>query len=106
MTQLKPFLRDGVYYIRKRVLRRYQGVEDRAILNLCLWTDSLDIANFAWVQHIVHHLSPAGTAGFVLSNGLISSNKSSVGEIRKKLIEKDVLDCMVALRRRALNAAV
>ncbi len=45
MTQLKPFLRDGVYYIRKRVPRRYQAVEDRAILNLCLWTDSLDIAN-------------------------------------------------------------
>lgn len=45
MTQLKPFLRDGVYYIRKRVPRRYQAVENRAILNLCLWTDSLDIAN-------------------------------------------------------------
>ena len=54
-------------------------------------------ANFAWVQHIVHHLAPAGVAGFVLSNGSMSSNQSGEGEIRKKLIEEDVVDCMVAL---------
>ncbi len=54
-------------------------------------------ANFAWVQHIVHHLSPKGTAGFVLANGSMSSNQSGEGKIRKSLIEADLVDCMVAL---------
>ncbi len=54
-------------------------------------------ANFAWVQHIVHHLAPAGVAGFVLAKGSMSSNQSGEGEIRKQLVEKDLLDCMVAL---------
>ena len=54
-------------------------------------------ANFAWVQHMVHHMSPRGTAGFVLANGSMSSNQSGEGEIRKNLIEADLVDCMVAL---------
>jgi type I restriction enzyme M protein len=54
-------------------------------------------ANFAWVQHIVHHLAPNGTAGFVLANGSMSSNQSGEGEIRKALVEADLVDCMVAL---------
>ena len=54
-------------------------------------------ANFAWVQHIVHHLSPAGAAGFVLANGSMSSNQSGEGQIRKSLIEADLVDCMIAL---------
>jgi type I restriction-modification system DNA methylase subunit len=54
-------------------------------------------ANFAWVQHIVHHLAPAGVAGFVLANGSMSSNQSGEGEIRKNLIEADLVDCMIAL---------
>jgi type I restriction enzyme M protein len=54
-------------------------------------------ANFAWVQHIVHHLAPKGVAGFVLANGSMSSNQSGEGEIRKNLIEADLVDCMVAL---------
>jgi len=54
-------------------------------------------ANFAWVQHIVHHLAPAGVAGFVLANGSMSSNQSGEGEIRKRLVEADLVDCMVAL---------
>ena len=54
-------------------------------------------ANFAWVQHIVHHLAPAGTAGFVLANGSMSSNQSGEGHIRKSLIEASLVDCMVAL---------
>jgi type I restriction enzyme M protein len=54
-------------------------------------------ANFAWVQQIVHHLAPAGVAGFVLANGSMSSNQSGEGEIRKNLIEADLVDCMVAL---------
>jgi len=54
-------------------------------------------ANFAWVQHFVHHLAPNGIAGFVLANGSMSSNQSGEGEIRKSLIEADLVDCMVAL---------
>ena len=54
-------------------------------------------ANFAWVQHIIHHLAPRGTAGFVLANGSMSSAQSGEGEIRKNLIEAELVDCMVAL---------
>jgi len=54
-------------------------------------------ANFAWVQHFVHHLAPNGIAGFVLANGSMSSQQSGEGEIRKRLIEDDLVDCMVAL---------
>jgi type I restriction enzyme M protein len=54
-------------------------------------------ANFAWVQHFIHHLAPHGMAGFVLANGSMSSNQSGEGEIRKAIIETDLVDCMVAL---------
>jgi type I restriction enzyme M protein len=54
-------------------------------------------ANFAWVQHFIHHLAPHGMAGFVLANGSMSSNQSGEGEIRKAIIEADLVDCMVAL---------
>src|SRR5207245_873960 len=54
-------------------------------------------ANFGWVQHFTHHLSPAGIAGFVLANGSMSSNTSNEGEIRKNMIDADLIDCMVAL---------
>lgn len=54
-------------------------------------------ANFAWLQHILHHLAPRGTAGVVLANGSMSSQQSGEGEIRKNLIEADHVDCMVAL---------
>ena len=54
-------------------------------------------ANFAWVQHFIHHLAPTGQAGFVLANGSMSSNQSGEGEIRKAIIEADLVDCMVAL---------
>lgn len=54
-------------------------------------------ANFAWVQHFISHLSPTGTAGFVLANGSMSSNQSGEGQIRKNIIEADLVDCMVAL---------
>lgn len=54
-------------------------------------------ANFAWVQHFIHHLAPTGFAGFVLANGSMSSNQSGEGEIRKNIIEADLVDCMVAL---------
>ena len=54
-------------------------------------------ANFAWVQHMVHHLSPRGVAGFVLANGSMSSNQSGEGQIRRALIEDDLVDCIVAM---------
>ena len=54
-------------------------------------------ANFAWLQHILHHLAPNGTAGVVLANGSMSSTQSGEGEIRKAMIEGDVVDCMIAL---------
>jgi len=54
-------------------------------------------ANFAWVQHFIHHLAPHGMAGFVLANGSMSSNQSGEGDIHRALIEADLVDCMVAL---------
>jgi type I restriction enzyme M protein len=54
-------------------------------------------ANFAWIQHIVHHMAPDGMAGFVSANGAMSSNQSGEGEIRRALIEADLVDCIVAL---------
>jgi type I restriction enzyme M protein len=54
-------------------------------------------ANYAWVQHFLYHLAPGGIAGFVLANGSMSSNQSGEGEIRKNIIEADLVDCMVAL---------
>jgi len=54
-------------------------------------------ANFAWVQHFIHHLSPTGIAGFVLANGSMSSQQSGEGDIRKSIVEADLVDCMVAL---------
>jgi type I restriction enzyme M protein len=54
-------------------------------------------ANFAWVQHFIHHLAPHGMAGFVLANGSMSSNQSGEGDIRRALIDADLADCMVAL---------
>jgi type I restriction enzyme M protein len=54
-------------------------------------------ANYAWLQHIVHHLAPNGTAGVVLSNGSMSSNTSGEGDIRQSLVDNDLVDCMVSL---------
>ena len=54
-------------------------------------------ANYAWIQHFIHHLSPTGVAGFVMANGSMSTNTTSEGEIRKNIIEADLVDCMIAL---------
>jgi len=54
-------------------------------------------ANFGWIQHIIHHLAPDGMAGFVSANGAMSSNQSGEGDIRRAIIEADLVDCMVAL---------
>lgn len=53
-------------------------------------------ANFAWVQHFIHHLAPAGVAGFVLANGSMSAGGME-GKIREKMVKADLIDCMVAL---------
>ena len=54
-------------------------------------------ANFAWVQHFIHHLAPHGYAGFVLANGALSSQQSGEGDIRRAIIEADLVDCIVSL---------
>lgn len=54
-------------------------------------------ANFAWVQHFIYHLAPGGTAGFVLANGSLSSKTGGEGEIRQKLVEAGLVDCIVAM---------
>ena len=54
-------------------------------------------ANYAWIQHMIHHLAPSGMAAFVLANGSMSSNQSGEGEIRKAIVEAELVDCMVAL---------
>jgi type I restriction enzyme M protein len=54
-------------------------------------------ANYGWLQHIYWHLKPEGTAGVVLANGSMSSNSGGEGEIRKRMVEEDAIDCMVAL---------
>lgn len=54
-------------------------------------------ANYAWLQHMLYHLKPNGRAGIVLANGSMSSSQNSEGDIRKKMVEADVVECMVAL---------
>lgn len=54
-------------------------------------------ANYAWIMHMISKLSENGTAGFVLANGSMSSNTGGEGAIRQKIIEKDLIDCMIAL---------
>ncbi len=54
-------------------------------------------ANYAWIQHFISHLAPNGIAGFVMANGSLSSNQSGEGDIRKNIIEADLVDCIVAL---------
>ncbi len=54
-------------------------------------------ANFAWMQHMIYHLSPHGIMGLVLANGSLSSNTSGEGQIRQRIVEADLVDCIVAL---------
>ena len=54
-------------------------------------------ANYGWIQHFIHHLSPTGIAGFVMANGSLSSNTSGEGEIRKNMIKAGLVDCIVAM---------
>lgn len=54
-------------------------------------------ANFAWIQHMIHHLAPYGKIGLVLANGALSSQTSGEGEIRKKIIEDDLVEGIIAM---------
>jgi type I restriction enzyme M protein len=54
-------------------------------------------ANFAWVQHFIHHLAPHGYAGFVLANGSLSTQQSGEGDIRRAIVDADLVDCIVSL---------
>ena len=54
-------------------------------------------ANFAWLQHMIWHLAPGGRIGMVLANGSLSSQSGGEGDIRKNIIEADLVDCIVAM---------
>ena len=54
-------------------------------------------ANFAWLQHFLHHCAPTGTVGTVLANGSLSSQQNGEGEIRKAMVEADVVECIVSM---------
>lgn len=54
-------------------------------------------ANYAWIQHFLYHLAPNGQAGFVLAKGAVTSNSGGEGDIRKALVEEDLIDCIVNL---------
>jgi hypothetical protein len=68
------------------------------------WSHLQASASFAWVQHFIHHLAPQDMAGFVLADGSMSSNQSREGDIRRALIEADLVDCMVALPNQLFNS--
>lgn len=54
-------------------------------------------ANYAWIQHFIYHLAPTGRAGFVLAKGSLTTKTNNEGEIRKAMVEKDLIDCIVNL---------
>ncbi len=54
-------------------------------------------ANYAWIQHFMYHLAPSGQAGFVLAKGALTSKSGGEGDIRKELVEADLIDCIVNL---------
>lgn len=54
-------------------------------------------ANFAWIEHMIFHLAPNGRIGMVLANGALSAQSSGEGEIRKKIVEDDLVDCIIAM---------
>ena len=60
-------------------------------------TPNASNANYAWIQHFLYHLAPSGSAGFVMSNGALSSKAKTDGTIRQTLVEADLVDCIVAL---------
>ena len=78
-------------------VKEWQGSQLREDKRWAYGVPPVGNANFAWIQHFLHHLSTRGVAGFVLANGSMSSNQSNEGEIRKNIIEADLVDCIIAL---------
>jgi type I restriction enzyme M protein len=79
---------------------QHEGVVERQAGNDPRWiagTPPQGNANFAWLQHMLYHLAPTGSMALLLANGSMSSNTNNEGEIRKKLVEDDYVECMVAL---------
>ncbi|MEJ7891853.1 MAG: class I SAM-dependent DNA methyltransferase [Solirubrobacteraceae bacterium] len=71
-----------------------------AVLDDARWkygTPPANNANYAWIQHFLHHLAPQGRAGFVMANGSLTSARGGEAEIRRQLILDDVVDCIVAM---------
>jgi type I restriction enzyme M protein len=71
-----------------------------AILDDVRWangTPPAGNANYAWIQHFLHHLAPNGRAGFVMANGSLTTTTSGEGRIRESLVRADIVDCVVAL---------
>ena len=62
-------------------------------------------ANYAWIQHMIHHLAPSGVAGFVLANGSLSAGNRE-GEIRRGILQADLVDCIIALPERLFYATM
>ena len=88
-----PPFNDSDWYRRDNDVRWQYGVPPKGI------------ANFAWVQHFIHHLAPAGFAGFVLANGSMSSNQSGEGDIRKASIDARKLGTLIDCVHRELTDA-
>ena len=78
-------------------VKEWQGSQLRKDKRWTYGVPPVGNANFAWIQHFLHHLSTRGVAGFVLANGSMSSSQSNEGAIRKNIIEADLVDCIIAL---------
>ena len=74
----------------KNAREKYRNI---ILTHLCFGVSPVGNANFAWVQHFIHHLASTGLVGFVLANGSMSSNQSGDGDIRKAIIEADLAGC-------------
>jgi type I restriction enzyme M protein len=89
------------YIMANPPFNQKQWRADNELVNDARWagypTPPTGNANYAWIMHMISKLSENGTAGFVLANGSMSSNTSGEGDIRQKIIENDLVDCMIAL---------
>ena len=98
-TQRYKYGPRSIFYLQRLIISRLPG---RYFFNISGWRWKYGVppvgnANYAWLQHFIHKLSPTGTAGIVLANGSMNSNTGSEGEIRKNMIEARLVDCMVTL---------
>ena len=88
-------------YLEDRVHRKFTEDDINSIKDVYhKWRKSDEAcvaSNFGWMQHMLYHLAPHGVMATVLANGSLSSNTSGEGEIRKRLIENDLVECIVAL---------